>query len=42
MGPQDLPSLLSALRSRGLDEDTVRGIAGENLLRYYDRIDPKD
>lgn len=41
-GPQDFPALLEALRRRGLDEETVRGIAGENLLRYFDRIDPKN
>ena len=40
-GPQDFPALLSALRHRGLTEEDVRGLAGENLLRYYDRIDPR-
>ena len=40
-GPQDFPALLSALRRRGLTEEDVRGLAGENLLRYYDRIDPR-
>ena len=34
----DLPSLTAALRRRGYDERTVAGIAGENLLRYFDRI----
>lgn len=38
MGPQDFPKLLDALRRRGLDEKMIRGIAGENLLQYYDRI----
>lgn len=37
-GPQDFPKLLDALRRRGLDEKMIRGIAGENLLQYYDRI----
>lgn len=40
-GPQDFPALLDALRRRGLNEKLIRGIAGENLLRYYDRIDPR-
>ena len=37
-GPQDFPKLMDALRRRGLDEKMIRGIAGENLLQYYDRI----
>ncbi|MBR1585991.1 MAG: membrane dipeptidase [Clostridia bacterium] len=40
-GPQDFPALLDALRRRGVTEPLLRGIAGENLLRYYDRIDPR-
>lgn len=40
-GPQDLPALLAALKERGLSDAQIRGIAGENLLRYYDRIDPR-
>ena len=40
-GPQDLPALLSALRKRGVTEELLRGIAGESLLQYYDRIDPR-
>lgn len=40
-GPQDFPALLNALKLRGLTEAQIRGIAGENLLRYYDRIDPR-
>ena len=40
-GPQDFPALLDALRRRGLTEKQLRGAAGENLLRYYDRIDPR-
>ena len=39
-GPQDFPRLLDALRARGLSEECLRGVAGENLLRYFDRIDP--
>ena len=40
-GPQDFPKLISALRGRGLDERLIEGIAGQNLLRYFDRIDPR-
>ena len=40
-GPQDFPALLNALRLRGLNEDQIEGIAGKNLIRYYDRIDPR-
>lgn len=40
-GPQDFPALLSALKDRGLSDSQIRGIAGENLLHYYDRIDPR-
>jgi len=40
-GPQDFPALLDALEKRGLTEDQLRGIAGENLLHYFDRIDPR-
>jgi len=39
-GPQDFPALLSALRRHGLTEGQLSALAGENLLRYYDRIDP--
>ena len=38
--PRDFGLLLDDLRACGLPEQTVRGIAGENLLRYYDRFDP--
>lgn len=38
--PRDLCALLDDLRTFGLPEETIRGIAGENLLRYYDRFDP--
>ena len=37
-GPQDFPKLMDALRKRGLDEKLIRGIAGENLLHYYEQI----
>ncbi len=40
-GPQDLPGLLDELKKRGIGGALLRGIAGENLLRYYDRIDPR-
>ena len=40
-GPQDFPALLERLRRRGLRDDTLRLLAGENLTAYYDRIDPR-
>ncbi len=40
-GPQDFPALLNALRKRGLSEEEIAGVAGRNLLAYYDRIDPR-
>ena len=40
-GPQDFPALLNALRRRGLSEEEIAGVAGRNLLAYYDRIDPR-
>lgn len=39
--PLDVPALLSALQRRGVTGDTLAGIAGQNLLRYYDRFDPR-
>ncbi|MGN0793996.1 MAG: dipeptidase [Aristaeellaceae bacterium] len=36
--PGQLGNLLSALREYGYSEDAIRGIAGENLLAYYQRI----
>ncbi len=36
--PGMFPKLLDALRARGYDEAAVRGIAGENFLRYYERL----
>ena len=35
---RDNARLLDALRKRGLNEALIRGIAGENLLQYYERI----
>ena len=40
-GPQNFPALLTALRKRGLSEEEIAGVAGRNLLAYYDRIDPR-
>ena len=40
-GPQDFPALLNALRKRGLSEEEIEGVAGRNLLAYFDRIDPR-
>lgn len=37
-GPDCFPALLDALRKSGIPEDTVRGIAGENLMNYFRRI----
>ena len=34
----EVPNLLNALRRRGYDEETIAGIAGENLRAYYRRI----
>lgn len=36
--PGDFPRLLDVLRRRGYDEQTLSGIAGENLLAYFQRI----
>lgn len=44
--PDDLCSadqignLIAALRARGYSEDTIEGIAGKNLLAYFERIRP--
>ena len=40
-GPQDFPALLCALQKHGVTGPLLRGVAGENLLRYFDRIDPR-
>ena len=36
--PGEIPNLLDALRGMGYDEQTIGGIAGGNLLKYYSRI----
>jgi membrane dipeptidase len=36
--PADVPALLDALAARGYDPPTLRAIAGENFLRYFERI----
>lgn len=36
--PGHIPALLDALRARGYNEETIAGVAGGNLLKYYDRI----
>ena len=40
-GPHDFPVLMGALKNRGLSDQQLEKIAGLNLLRYYDRIDPR-
>lgn len=40
-GPQDFPVLLEALRRHGVTEAMLTDLAGNNLLRYYDRFDPR-
>lgn len=40
-GPQDFPALLRRLGERGFTEDLIGRLAGENLLAYYDRVDPR-
>ena len=39
--PAHLPQLFETLERRGITGDTLEGIAGKNLLRYYDRFDPQ-
>ena len=39
--PGDLPALFETLERRGITGETLEGIAGRNLLRYYDRFDPR-
>lgn len=36
--PGEVPNLLDALRRLGYDEKTIAGIAGANLLKYFQRI----
>lgn len=38
-GPQDFPKILDALRRLGYPEETVRGIAGENFIEYFKKIE---
>ncbi len=40
-GADRMPALLDCLRSYGISETALEGIAGGNLLAYYDRIDPR-
>lgn len=40
-GPQDFPRLLDALSRRGLTEEEIAGLCGENLKAFYDRTDPR-
>lgn len=37
-GPHDLPRLIDEMKKRGYSDAAIRGIAGENLLKYFDRI----
>ena len=37
-GADEIPNLLDALRSRGMSEKDIAGIAGGNLLAYFSRI----
>ena len=39
--PADLPALFETLERRGIAGSTLEGIAGKNLLSYYDRFDPQ-
>ena len=39
--PLDIPALIAALERRGVTGDILTGIAGKNLLSYYDRFDPR-
>ena len=39
--PGDLPRLFETLERRGITGEVLEGIAGRNLLRYYDRFDPR-
>lgn len=36
--PGDMPNLLTALAARGFSQSEIRGIAGENFLRYFKRL----
>ncbi len=39
--PLDVPALIETLQRRGVTGDILSGIAGKNLLAYYDRFDPR-
>lgn len=39
--PGCFPALLDRMEKRGIGKETIRGIAGKNLLCYFDRIDPR-
>ncbi len=39
--PLDVPALIKALERRGVTGAILEGISGKNLLRYYDRFDPR-
>ena len=39
--PGHLPALFETLERRGITGAVLEGIAGNNLLAYYDRFDPK-
>lgn len=41
-GPQDFPRLMDRLRARGFSQEEIAGLAGKNLISYYDRIDPRN
>ena len=38
--PLDVPALIATLERRGVTGEILEGIAGKNLLSYYDRFDP--
>jgi membrane dipeptidase len=40
--PLDVPALIKTLKARGLSQTQVEGVAGENLLAYYDRVFPRN
>lgn len=39
--PADFPAILEALRGHGYGEEAIRGIAGENFLRYFVRLNER-
>ena len=40
-GSDTVPDLLEMLRRMGFNQTAIEGIAGRNLLDYFDRIDPR-